>query len=201
MHAIHLLIQDDYRRREDACYYEGAVQNLSFNYEIGDIAVADPDVCDYLVGQDRRSIYINGRNGGDTTVTIWDASGASQDEVEIRVVTTTLKEVLDRTRNAFGDLKGVQVNIHEGRVEVGGQVSWPEDFKQIESMARSDPRVRNRAKLSRNVIDEVVDAISNAIDVSGVTVSSVRGRIVLDGTVLQLDGCQTCGRKGKALYA
>ncbi len=162
---------------------KGQSKTIQLNYEIGDIAVADPDVCDYLVGQDRRSIYINGKAGGETTLTVWDVKSAQRDEVEVRVMTRTLKDVLDRARNAFGDLNGVRVDIREGRVEIGGRVSWPEDFKQIESMARSDPRVRNRTKLSGNVVDEVVDAIVDAIDIPGVSVSDVRGRIVLDGMV------------------
>lgn len=160
---------------------KGQSTTIALDYEVGDIAVADRSVCDYLVGQDRRSVYINGRGGGETTMTLWDADGVRRDEFVVRVVTTTLKEVLDRAHNAFGDLRGVRIEVRGGRVEVSGEVAEPEDYRQIEALARSDPRMRNRVSLSSDVIDQVASAIEDAIGVPGVTARSVRDRVVLEG--------------------
>lgn len=160
---------------------KGQSTTVEFGYEVGDVAVADPQTCDYLVGQDRRSIYINGRSGGETTITVWDSSGAMRDEFTVRVVTTTLKEALDRAKNEFGDLDGVKVEVRGGHVEVTGEVAEPDDFRRIEGTARQDPRIRSRVRLTHDVIGELSDAIGKAISAPGVTVRSVRDRIVLEG--------------------
>lgn len=166
---------------ESQTLMKGQSATITLQYEVGDIAVADPGICDYLASQDRRSLYLNGRGGGETTITLWDVKGDKKDEFVVRVVTTTLKEALERVRESVGDLKGVNVVLRDGRVEIGGEVAEPEDFRQIESLARSDPRVRSRVRISRDVVGQVADAVANAIDVPGIKARSVRDRIVLEG--------------------
>lgn len=160
---------------------KGQSATVSTDYEIGDIAVADQSICDFLVGQDRRSLYLSARGGGETTVTLWDTAGSRRDEFAVHVVTTTLKEVLDRARAEFGDLAGVDIEVRGGHVEVRGEVAEPEDFRRIEGMARQDARVRSRVRIAREVIGEVAKAIRQAVDVPGVTVRDVRDRVVLEG--------------------
>lgn len=160
---------------------KGQSTTLNFDYEIGDIAVADPGVCDYLVGKDRRSLYLNGRGGGETSVTLWDSGGSKRGEISVRVVTSTLKDALDRANQEFGELSGVKVEVKNGRVEVTGEVAEPEDFRRIEGAGRQDPRIRSRVKIAGDVVSEVAHAIRSAIDVPGVTVRAVRDRVVLEG--------------------
>lgn len=160
---------------------KGQAATLNVEYDIGDVAVADPGVCDYLVGQDRRSLYVNGKGAGETTVTLWDSGGEKRDEFTVRVVTTTLKEALERVRDSVGDLKGVRVELRDGHVEVAGEVAEPDDFRQIEQLSRSDPRVRSRVRISRDVVGQVADAVAQAVDVPGVKARAVRDRVVLEG--------------------
>lgn len=159
---------------------KGQSSTVSFDYEIGDAAVADPAVCDFLVAKDRRSVYLNARSGGDTIVSLWDSSGAKRDDLRVRVVTSTLKEVMDRAKNDFGEL-GVSVSTRSGHVEIAGEVAEPDDFRRIEGAARSDPRLKSRIRLSGEVIGEIASAIEKAIGVPGVTVRTVRDRVVLEG--------------------
>ncbi|MFH0800020.1 MAG: pilus assembly protein N-terminal domain-containing protein [Pseudomonadota bacterium] len=160
---------------------KGQSTTVELGYDVGDVAVADPGVCDYIVSQDRRSIYVNARGGGETMVTVWDAAGAKRDEFQVRVVTTSLKEVLDKAKSEFGELSGVKVSVQNGHVEVTGEVAEPEDFRHIEGVARQDPRIRSRIRLAHDAIGQLADAIAKSIDVPGVTVRSVRDRIVLEG--------------------
>ena len=162
---------------------KGQSKTISLEYEIGDVAVADPDVCDYLVGQGRRSIYLNARGGGETTVTLWDGAAKRRDEFVVRVVTTTLKEALDRAKGAVGDLAGVDIRITGGRIEISGAVADPDDYRLIDALSKSDRRVKNRVRLTDDVMKRVAGAVRKAIDVPGVEVRAVKDRVVLDGTV------------------
>ncbi len=160
---------------------KGQSSTLELEYEVGDVAVADPGVVDYLVSKDRRSIYLNARGGGETTMTLWDSKGLKIDEFPVRVVTTTLKEVLDRAKAEFGDLSGVSMQVRGGHVEVQGEVAEPEDFKRIEGAATKESRLRSRVRLSGGAIGELSTAIAQSLAVPGVTVRSVRGRVLLEG--------------------
>lgn len=162
---------------------KGQSETISLDYAIGDVAVADPAVCDYLVAQDRRSIYLNARGGGQTTLTIWDSAGTMRDEYSIRVVTTTLKEALERVQGGIGSLSGVTVELRDGKVEIGGAIADPDDFRSIEAMSRADPRVRSSVRITSDVLGKVEQAIRDELDVPGVTVRTVRDRIALEGTV------------------
>ncbi len=160
---------------------KGQSTTLTFAYEIGDVAVADRQVCDYLVGQERRSLYLNARAAGETSVTLWDRDGAQRDEYVVRVVTTTLKEALARATGAFGDIAGVTVQIRDGRVEIDGAIADPEEFRRIEAMARKDPRLRSRVRITSDVVDEIAHAVRREVAVPGVTVRAVRDRVLLEG--------------------
>ncbi|MBN1283560.1 MAG: pilus assembly protein N-terminal domain-containing protein [Proteobacteria bacterium] len=162
---------------------KGQSETVSMDYSIGDVAVADRSVCDYLVSQDRGSIYLNARGGGQTMVTIWDADGSIRDEISVRVVTTTLKEALERVEQAVGGIAGVTVELSDGKVRIGGATADPDDFRAIEAISQSDPRVRSSVRITKDVLARTGQAIRDAIDVPGVTVRAVRDRIALEGTV------------------
>lgn len=160
---------------------KGQSSTLVVDYDIGDVAVADPSVCDFLVGKDRRSFYINARGGGETIVTLWDVSGTKREEVLVRVVTTTLKEALEKAKQEFSDLTGVSVEVRGGHVEVSGEVVEPEDFQRIEGASRLDPHLRSHIHLAPDVIEQVSRAIEGVIGVPGITVRAIRDHIALEG--------------------
>jgi len=161
----------------------GQSQTITLEYEVGDVAVADPHVCDYLVARGRRSVYVNAKGAGETTVTLWDAKGIKRDDFVVRVMTTNLKEALNRTRAALGDISGIVIEINDGRVEINGEVADPEDYRAIKALTASDRRVRSRVRITRDVMDRVADAIRAEVDVPGLEIRAVKERIVLDGAL------------------
>ena len=86
---------------------KGSSSTIDVDYEIGDVAIADPKVCDYVIGKSRKQIYLNARAAGRTTLTMWDAGGTKRDEVTITVFTTTVSEVLRKVKDQFGSLEGI----------------------------------------------------------------------------------------------
>lgn len=160
---------------------KGQSKTFSVGYEIGDIAVADPGVCDYLVGDSRKSLYVNAKNDGETTITLWDRIGKQRDEFFIKVVSTTLKEVLGKVKNEFGNLKGVDIKVKDGKIEIGGQVVDPEDYKLIEEADRQSPSIKNKVHLSPRIMNQISAAIKEQSDVPGVRVGAVKDKVVLSG--------------------
>lgn len=100
---------------------------------------------------------------------------------QTQTVGSSLKELLDRARSEYGELPGVRVGVRSGHVELDGEVAEPEDFKKIENMTRQDARIRSRVRLTKDVVGELTSAIADAISIPGITVRSVRGRILLEG--------------------
>jgi len=160
---------------------KGQSDTFTVDYEIGDVAVADPKVCDYLVGKGRRSIYINAKGSGETSITLWDAGGVERDNFSIKVVTTTLKDILDRVKRTYGNLDGVDIEIRNGRVEVNGEIVDPYDYKEIERFSKSEPKFRNHVRLSDEIIGKIRLAIKRAVAIPGITVESFNDKIVLSG--------------------
>lgn len=160
---------------------KGQSATIEVEYEIGDVAVANTSICDFLVSGGRRSIYLNARGGGETSVTLWDTGGKRRDEFEVRVVTSTLKDVIDRARDEFGDIEGVEIGVRNGKVEMTGEIADPEDFRRLDAVDRADPRMRNRVRLSGDVIGEIASAVRGAVETAEIDVRSIRDRVVLDG--------------------
>jgi pilus assembly protein CpaC len=170
-----------YASLQDQVLIKGQSDTIIVNYEIGDVAVADPKVCDYLVGKGRGSLYINAKDSGETSITLWDADGAERDNFSVKVVTTTLKDILDKVKRVYGSMDGVDVEIRNGRVEANGEVVDPYDFREIESLSRSESKFRSQVRLSDNIIGKIRHAIKRAVAIPGITVESFNDKIVLSG--------------------
>jgi Flp pilus assembly secretin CpaC len=161
----------------------GQSKTISTEYQIGDVAVADPRICDYVVGRERTSIYINAKDGGETTITLWDAKGLKREEFLVRVVSTTLKEMLSEIEGQFGNIRGLDVGIEQGRIEIGGQILDPEDYRRIAELAAKNPSVKNRTHMSEKVMSAIASTIRKHCDVPGVFVGVVKDKVMLTGVV------------------
>lgn len=159
----------------------GSSSTLDVDYEIGDVAIADPKVCDYVIAKSRKQVYLNPRDAGRTTLTLWDASGTKRDEVPITVFTTTVSEVLKQAKDQFGSLEGISIELKGNRIVLKGEVIDPEDQVLIDQFARAHQGVSSQVKLSPTVMETTAKTVQNAIGVPGIRVRGVGGQLVLDG--------------------
>jgi len=160
---------------------KGSSSTVDVEYEIGDVAIADPKVCDYVIAKSRKQIYLNPREAGRTTLTLWDGGGKKRDEVPITVFTTTVSEVLRKAKDEFGSLEGIGIELKGNRVILKGEVIDPEDQVLINQFARSHKGVSSQVKLSPTVVETTAKAAQKAIGVPGIRVRGVGGKLVLDG--------------------
>ena len=160
---------------------KGSSSTIDVDYEIGDVAIADPKVCDYVIGKSRKQVYLNPREAGRTTLTMWDAGGTKRDEVPITVFTTTVSEVLKQAKDQFGSLEGIGIELKGNRIVLKGEVIDPEDQVLIDQFARTHQGVSSQVKLSSVVIETTAKTAQKAIGVTGIRVRGVGGQLVLDG--------------------
>ncbi len=161
----------------------GQSRTMNLEYEAGDVAIADNKCCDFQVSTDRKNLYLSAKDRGETALTVWDSSGQKRDEFRIRVVVSTLKDILDAATERFGSLEGVRIEIKNGRVEIDGEVADPDEFREIESFASRDSSVKNSTRLSEKLIGRRARLIEESIGIHGVKARPMRDRILLEGVI------------------
>lgn len=160
---------------------KGNSTTLDVDYEIGDIAIADPSVCDFVVSRERKQIYLNPKESGKTTLTVWDASGAKREEVGINVYSTTLAEVLRAAKESFGTLDGIKVELRNNRVVLSGEVFDKDDLRTVAQFVEANPGASSNVRLAPEVEGAMTSAITKAIGLPGIYARAIQGEIVLDG--------------------
>ncbi|MDO8526787.1 MAG: pilus assembly protein N-terminal domain-containing protein [Deltaproteobacteria bacterium] len=159
----------------------GESTTLVVDYEIGDVAVTDPKVADFLVQEDRKSVYINAKGEGFATVTLWDTKGEARDAIPLTVYTTNLKGILSEAKQAFASIKTIQFLTQDNTLRMIGEAPSPSDYKRIQAFAARYPQIINEVTMAKPVLDTITDKIEKAIAMPGIKVKSVRDRIVLEG--------------------
>ena len=92
-------------------------------------------------------------------ITLWDAGGAKRDEVPITVFTTTVSEVLRKTKEQFGSLEGIDIELKGNRIVLKGEVLDPEDQVLIDQFAQAHQGVSSQVKLSPLVIETTAKTV------------------------------------------
>ncbi|OGQ04909.1 MAG: hypothetical protein A2W61_07690 [Deltaproteobacteria bacterium RIFCSPLOWO2_01_44_7] len=160
---------------------KGESATISTDYEIGDVAVGDPKVVDFLIQENRKQIYLNAKGEGFTTLTLWDTKGEARDAIPITVYQTSLKGILSEAKQSFGSLKTIQFLVNDNTVRIIGEAPSPSDYKRIQAFASHYPQVVNEVNMAKPVLDTMTDKITKAIAIPGIKVRSVRDRIILEG--------------------
>ncbi len=152
-------------------------------YEIGDVAISNPSVADYIVHEGRHQIYLNALVEGYTTLTLWDKGGAEKDSVPIHVYTVTLKGILDEAKRIFGGLPSIRFQIQNDNVLMTGEAPSPREFERLKQFGQKYSSIINEVVLAQPVATTIAQTLVDAIDVPGVRVRRIRDHFVLEGTV------------------
>ena len=160
---------------------KGESATIQTGYEIGDVAVTDPKVADFLIQEDRKSLYINAKGEGFATLTLWDAKGEARDAIPITVYSTSLKGILSEATQAFGSIKSIQFLAQDDSIRMIGEAPSPADYKRIQAFAMRHPQIINEITMAKPVLDTLTGKIEQAIALPGVKVRSVRDHVVLEG--------------------
>jgi len=165
----------------------GDSQTLKTEYEIGDIAITDGSVVQYIVRDNRKEIYVNPLKEGQTTLTVWDKADQLQDKITISIVPVNIEGILKEAQAYIQDILGVQAVVEGGQVKLTGEVNSPTQLKDIQTFCAKNPKVINQVVLSNKAMDVIAERIEEAIATPGVTVRAVRGQLVMEGLTYSAD--------------
>lgn len=166
---------------------KGQSTTINTEYDIGDVAIADNTICDYVVQDSRRQVYLNPRGEGRTTLTIWDANGVERERITINIASTNLKLIMDDANKIFGNNSRINYYVKDNFLVIQGEVAADEDFEMARAFASKYPQVLNQVKIAPQVIDTIASQIEEAIATPGIKVKRIRNQIVLEGLVYNKD--------------
>lgn len=169
---------------------QGQSTTLSRDYTVGDVAVADPRVCDFVVRDSRREIYINARGAGNTTLTIWDDHGVQRDVVPVIVTPVDVAALKHQVQRAAGGAAQVEFVRRGDDIVMVGEVGSEQALSQVQSLTQAEPRLRSEVRLGGAALDTLADTVTKAINRPGITARRVRDRIVLEGIAYSAEAAQ-----------
>ena len=160
---------------------KGESTTIQTDYAIGDVALTDPKVADFIIQEDRKSLYLNAKGEGFATLTLWDKNGEARDAIPITIYATNLKGILGEAKQAFASIQSIQFLTQDNIVRIVGEAPSPADYKRIQTFAARYPQVANEVTLAKPVLDTLTGKIEQTIGFPGIKVRSVRDHIVVEG--------------------
>lgn len=161
---------------------KGESKTIQVDYDIGEVAVSEPSICDYIVKENRREIYLNPKKEGRTSLTLWDISGVKRDDFGVSVVAIGMSEILEDARDTFSSNGALEFSIEGGKVAIKGEVTSPTELAKLHLFAASLPQVRLDVRLAEAILNTISSEIEKAIATPGIRVLSIRDKLVLEGT-------------------
>lgn len=159
----------------------GESTTLQRDYEIGDAAITNPAICDYVVRDGRREIYLNGIAEGSVTLTLWDSAGVLRERLEVYVSRIDVRAMQQQLRTQLAELP-VEVSTEAGLIIIAGEVHTAQALARVHDLAAHDPSIHSRVTLSSKAMQRLAHTITSAIARPGITARNVQGRLLLEGT-------------------
>ncbi|MBI4365782.1 MAG: pilus assembly protein N-terminal domain-containing protein [Deltaproteobacteria bacterium] len=156
---------------------------LATDYLVGDVAITDQSVCDYLVKDSRREVYLNARKPGSAVLTIWDTQGVKRDAVPVTVTAADQQELDAAATALFGAQPKVRFVQRGEETILEGELGSEEELAKASALARTRPGVRADVHLSGKALQGLAAQVTRAINRPGVVVRLVKQRLVLEGIV------------------
>ena len=116
-----------------------AGEQKTFNpaYAVGDIAIANPAVCDFRVVSGRREVMLVAVRPGFTTLTIWDQRGTKRDEVAIEIVSREFARILADMTELLRPYPDVVIKPLGDRAVLIGTVNTPDELQTVKTLANA----------------------------------------------------------------
>lgn len=165
----------------------GDARTLRASYEVGDVAISDSSICQYVIRDNRKEIYLNPTKEGSTTLTIWDAKDQLRDKITIVVSSVNVDAILKSSQEYIEDIPGVRALAEGSKVVLVGEVHSPVHLKQIEGFISRHPEVDNQVKMSSRALSVIAHRIEKAMAIPGITVRPVRGQLIMEGLTYSKD--------------
>jgi len=174
-------------------------QTLTFEYEIGEIAVGNPGIVSVVADRPRRRVVLSPLETGDTALLVFDTFGKQRDNVQITVTSTDLDQFVRDLRFLFRDIEGLQFRRVGRKIVLEGEVFLKSDVDRIREVLNGNDFVVNLVTLSQDTQRILARRVKDEISINGVEVTTVKDKIVLKGEVASEDESQRA-EKIAAIY-
>lgn len=166
----------------------GHSMTQSYDYTIGDVAMSDQSVVDYIIQASRKEIYFNPLKEGRSTFTIWDDQGKVRDVVLLKVVSIAIDSVMRDVKSELSSVPGITIKlIGDKTVLITGEVGSSSELAIINQLQSRYPQVQSKVTLSAHVLEVTAKQIEEALNTPGITVRPVRGSLVMEGMTYSRD--------------
>lgn len=162
-------------------------QTLTFEYEIGEIAVGNPAFVSVVADRPRRRVVLSPLETGETALLVFDTFGKQRDNIQITVTSTDLDQFVRDLRFLFRDIEGLQFRRVGRKVVLEGEVFLKADLDRIKEVLQGNDFVVNLVSLSQDTQRILARRVKDEINIAGVEVATVKDRIVLKGEVASED--------------
>lgn len=150
------------------------------------IKVANEQIVNYQVSQQKKEIMLVGQKPGDTTMTVRDAAGDIKARYLIKVTSSDQTKVVGQLKELLKDIEGIEIGIKGDRVYVGGQIAVPSDIGRINIVLSQYQDVLSFVELSPHTQLIIAKKMQDEIQKSNfkdVTVRVVNGQFWVEGVV------------------
>ena len=165
----------------------GTSGTINTDYDIGDAAITNPAVCDYVVRDSHREIYLNARGSGTAMLTVWDAKGEKRDVIPIVVSAVDAQAVQTQAQSALGLGHEIRFVSRGDHIVMEGEVDSPETLEKVEAYVARDPHLQSRVRVGAKALGNLAQQVERAINRPGIVVRLVKDRLVLEGVAYSAD--------------
>lgn len=160
---------------------KGESSTITTDYDIGDAAITDLKICDYVIRDNRREVYLNARSAGAAMLTLWDLQGVKRDVLPITVQAVDVDALGTQARRDLQLPETVRFVQEGDRIVIEGAVDSEAEMVRVRGLAQGDQQVESRVRLSDSVLEQLTRDITQAIARPGITVRRVQNQLVLEG--------------------
>lgn len=182
-----LFNRESFGRIDDQNLVVGRAITISTSYEIGDVAISDSSIANFIIRENRKELYLNPLKEGTTSMTIWDKFDQKQDSFSIRVVAVSLDAVRRSAEEFAAQIPGVRVMVSGDQVILMGEVNSPQALKQVNDFVLNQKKVVSQVTLSQKAMEVIATRIEEAVAVPGIKVRTVRDQLVMEGITYSRD--------------
>ncbi len=158
-------------------------QTLTFEFEIGEIAVGNPGIVSVVADRPRRRIVLSPLTTGETALLVFDSFGKQRENVQTTVTSTDLDQFVKDLSFLLRDIEGLSYRRVGRKVVIEGEVFLKSDLDRIRDIIRGNEFVVDLVTLSQDTQRILARRIRDEINISGVEVVTVKDKVVLKGEV------------------
>jgi pilus assembly protein CpaC len=150
------------------------------------IKIANEQIVNYQVSQQKREIMLVGQKPGETTMTLRDTAGDVKARYLIKVTSSDQTKVVGQLKDLLKDIEGLEIGIKGDKVYVGGQIAVPSDIGKVNVVLAGYQDVLFFVELSPHTQLIIAKKMQEEIQKSNfkdVTVRVVNGQFWIEGVV------------------